>query len=280
MSETTPLTPDQVEELLALRAAEGLDASDQQVFDQLVKADPAVAQEAEAIELAAAQGEVALRARYRAAEESLPDAVRGRLLADASAHLGRATQPELKLSGGAADKPAQTSSPLFRPAALGWYAAAAAAVALMFVLSQRAPDRPESVSPGQQYATLKADPATVAAEWGYNPDGGDPLYANAAGEVIFNADTQTGYMKLTGLPVNDPTKQQYQLWIVDATRSDSENTDRVDGGVFDVTASGEVIVPIDAKLDARQPVVFAITVETPGGVVESKGPLHVVAVVE
>ena len=43
---------------------------------------------------------------------------------------------------------------------------------------------------------------------------------------------------------------------------------------------GEIIVPIDAKLLARDVAAFAITVETPGGVVESKGPLQMLAVVE
>ena len=72
-----------------------------------------------------------------------------------------------------------------------------------------------------------------------------------------------------------------RLWIVDASRDPKiENTNRVDGGVFDINAQGEVIVPINAKLLARNATAFAITVEAPGGVVESKGPLQALAVVE
>jgi hypothetical protein len=44
----------------------------------------------------------------------------------------------------------------------------------------------------------------------------------------------------------------------------------VDGGVFDVTSAGEVIVPISAKLPVSGAVLFAATVEAPGGVVVSK----------
>ena len=43
----------------------------------------------------------------------------------------------------------------------------------------------------------------------------------------------------------------------------------VDGGVFDVTRNGEVIIPIDAKIAVSNPTAFAITVEKPGGVVVS-----------
>ena len=52
----------------------------------------------------------------------------------------------------------------------------------------------------------------------------------------------------------------------------------IKGGVFDMPAGdGEAIVPIDAKIRVDEPVLFAITVERPGGVVVSDGPLEVVA---
>ena len=43
----------------------------------------------------------------------------------------------------------------------------------------------------------------------------------------------------------------------------------MDGGVFDVSADGEVIVPIDPKLGVVDPTLFAVTIEKPGGVVVS-----------
>ena len=51
----------------------------------------------------------------------------------------------------------------------------------------------------------------------------------------------------------------------------------VDGGVFDVTSTGEVIVPITAKLRVDDATLFAVTVEQPGGVVVSKREHIVVA---
>jgi DNA/RNA-binding domain of Phe-tRNA-synthetase-like protein len=61
---------------------------------------------------------------------------------------------------------------------------------------------------------------------------------------------------------------QYQLWIFDKGRGAYSTKTAVDGGVFDVdTATGDVIVPIDAKLEIFEPTLFAVTTEPPGGVV-------------
>ena len=74
-------------------------------------------------------------------------------------------------------------------------------------------------------------------------------------------------MRFSGLPAKDPTKAQYQLWIVDPARDERP----VDGGVFNIPSDGgEVVVPIRAALRVDNPVAFVITVEQPGGVVVSK----------
>ena len=56
----------------------------------------------------------------------------------------------------------------------------------------------------------------------------------------------------------------------------------VDGGVFDIAAqaaaTGEVIIPIDAKLPVGDARIFAITVEPPGGVVVSDRDIVTVAI--
>ncbi len=99
-------------------------------------------------------------------------------------------------------------------------------------------------------------------------------YAGVSGDVVWNDERQEGYLLLTGMPVNDPTESQYQLWVVDPDR----DSNPVDGGVFDIPAGQDtVIVPIDVKLAVSKPAVFAITREQPGGVVVSQGPLLVVA---
>jgi len=94
----------------------------------------------------------------------------------------------------------------------------------------------------------------------------DP-YAGLSGEVIWNDEKQEGYMSLENLAVNDPTKNQYQLWIVDPERDELP----VDGGVFDITQKdGKSIIPIRNALVINKPVAFVITLEQPGGVVKSK----------
>jgi hypothetical protein len=95
----------------------------------------------------------------------------------------------------------------------------------------------------------------------------DPAGKGASGDVVWSAAQQKGFMRFVGLAVNDPQQLQYQLWIFDKNR---DQAFPVDGGVFDVTPSGEVIVPISAKLPVGEPVLFAVTVEKPGGVVVSK----------
>jgi len=94
----------------------------------------------------------------------------------------------------------------------------------------------------------------------------DP-YAGLSGEVIWNDEKQEGYMSLENLAVNDPTKNQYQLWIVDPERDELP----VDGGVFNITQKdGKSIIPIRNALVINKPVAFVITLEQPGGVVKSK----------
>ena len=92
-------------------------------------------------------------------------------------------------------------------------------------------------------------------------------YKGLSGEVIWNDEKQEGYMSLENLAVNDPTINQYQLWIVDPERDELP----VDGGVFDITQKdGKSIIPIRNALVINKPVAFVITLEQPGGVVKSK----------
>ncbi len=64
-------------------------------------------------------------------------------------------------------------------------------------------------------------------------------------------------MLFRGLPVNIPTQEQYQLWIF--AKNQSEKTP-IDGGVFDITSTEEVIIPINAKSMLKMPFMFAVTV--------------------
>jgi hypothetical protein len=163
---------------------------------------------------------------------------------------------------------------------LGWAAAAALAIVTIPGLLNRGGSTGPGAAGTGTTVVVKAPTVAELAAFGdsvratFKPDPSLTDLAGATGEVIWNDRLQTGYMRLSNLPTNDPKQMQYQLWIVDP----DVDKNPVDGGVFDVaSASGEVIVPIDAKLAVNDPKVFAITRERPGGVVVSGGPLALVA---
>ena len=99
-------------------------------------------------------------------------------------------------------------------------------------------------------------------------------FCDCSGEVIWSDDGQRGFITLAGLPMNDPSKNQYQIWIVDPNM----HANPVDGGVFDiVNADSPTIIPISPKLPIDKAKGFAITLEQPGGVVISEQPLILTA---
>jgi anti-sigma-K factor RskA len=189
--------------------------------------------------------------------------------------------------------PARSSSSMALRTGLavsGWLAAATFLVIAAWALKGRAPEPVAVVPP-----TESAQPAPVAStasvakeakekeptpadrrtallasakdvvrlDW---KPGKDATGAAASGDVVWSPNQQRGFMRLSGLRPNDPKVSQYQLWIFDKGR-DAKYP--VDGGVFDVGADGELVVPIEAKLHVDAPTLFAVTVERPGGVVVS-----------
>lgn len=140
----------------------------------------------------------------------------------------------------------------------GW--AAAAAVALIAGIGWQ---RDSQVSPAQAELRLRSE-AMDLIERKFEGLGD---FKNAGGKVVWSDQLQQGFMTLSGIPVNDPGKAQYQLWIVDPKRDEAP----VDGGVFDIPTDGSsVVIPISAKLALSNPQAFVITLEQPGGVVKSK----------
>jgi hypothetical protein len=154
--------------------------------------------------------------------------------------------------------------------------AAAAAVAVFFVtrppvekikevvVEVPAPVTKEPTPVEARAALLQDAKDATTVAWSATED---PNAKGASGDVVWSSEKHTGFMRIAGLAVNDATQLQYQLWIFDADRPEATP---VDGGVFDISVTGEVIVPIDAKISVGKPVLFAVTVEKPGGVVVSK----------
>ena len=171
---------------------------------------------------------------------------------------------------------------------LGWAAAAAACVALAvniwFTRTQPVEragnpppvDVPKTLSmPEQRDELMRSATDMVKAAWSV---GNMTALSEVVGDVVWSDQKQAGYMKLKGLPVNDKSKETYQLWIFDKTQDPKTP---IDGGTFDVNSEGEVVIPINAKLKAQGPAMFAITVEKPGGVVvSSRGKIAALAKVE
>jgi anti-sigma-K factor RskA len=158
---------------------------------------------------------------------------------------------------------------------LGWAVAAAACVALAFniyitrtnprdvVVNPTPTATPKiELSPAQEREQLLASAKDIVqSTWGdFDPK--NPK--NVQGDVVWSNSAQKGFVRFRNLPVNDNTKEQYQVWIFDENQKHP-----VDGGVFDASEAGEIIIPIDAKIKVQRPKMFAITAEKPGGVVVS-----------
>jgi hypothetical protein len=95
----------------------------------------------------------------------------------------------------------------------------------------------------------------------FDLEGSPAAITDVSGDVVWNDALARGYLRLTGLPVNDPSREQYQVWVIDERGLEQ----RVSGGVFNASQDGEVVVPIDPAIDIGRVALFAITVEDPGG---------------
>jgi len=249
-------------DLLVQLETEGLDDAGSRELDSLLAETPGATRDA----LAPAAAALTLAARLPA--DPMPERLRTRLTDQGRAAVRQiASGKVVPLQAAPARDTRGPGSPL------GWYAAAASLLLAVAAWWPRIGDeapRVAVVSPpvptlAEQRAALAAAAQGVVQETWTATD--DAAAVGLSGDVVWDPATQTGYMRFSGLASNDATKEQYQLWIFDGTRDDRYP---VDGGVFDIPAGGgEVVVPIHARLPVREPALFAVTVESPGGVVVS-----------
>lgn len=171
-----------------------------------------------------------------------------------------------------ATPPPRQTPVLARVGYLG-YAALAASLALAAVVALKPLSDNTLDTPANQYAALTATDAK-ATRVAFSPLA---VNASATGDVAWAEDQTTGAMRLVGLPSNEGEDWQYQLWVVDQQRDDRP----VDGGVFDIPAGDQpAYVAFRPALPVDRPTAFAITREKRGGVVVSRGPMLMVALVE
>lgn len=273
---------DELLDLLTERALGELSPAELKRLDELLA--EADLDSEEEIELAIAAAMNAFAGANGADQRiQVPDSLRQTLHDDADRFFGGRKAPEDRTGNTVTDletararRDRERSTAVSAPSwsgRLGW--AVAAMLAVVVAVTMR-PDlqpgaQPEPLDPASARTALIAEAETSVLEW--NPSD-IPTYNAVSGDVVWNDERQEGYLRLAGMPMNDPAISQYQLWIVDPDR----DANPVDGGVFDVPpGSDEVIIPINAKLGVSKPAAFAISREQPGGVVVSDGPLLIVA---
>lgn len=253
----------EVETLLALRAVGDLDATEETRLEAMLARHPDL--DDDGFERAAA----ALTLALVPAAPEIPPSLEARL---ASAAEQWAAAPQEAPAGTTAFRARQPERGTRTASLTGWLAAAAAlVVAALAWWPLGTPDVeisetgaalvPAAEELRRQLLASAPDAVTIA--WSRTED---PSSVSASGDVVWSPQQQRGFMRFAGLAVNDASEFQYQLWIFDAGRDERYP---VDGGVFDVTDSGEIVVEIDPKLPVGQAALFAITVEQPGGVVVS-----------
>lgn len=266
-------------ELLADRAIFGLDSSESEELRELEGRFPELAGDASFDRAAAAYSLNGLEVK-----EQLPQSLRSRILADSESFFKAASTQRTGADAGTettAWEAAPTAAIEFEKPGLswtqwlGWGVAAAACIALAFniwfpradstdrIAGNEEPSIQRELTPAEKRGELIASAGDlVRTKWSAPTEDGD-----VSGEVVWSDEKQAGYMTFKGLQANDVNKETYQLWIFDERQDEATP---IDGGVFDISKDGEIIVPIDAKLEVHNPKMFAVTVEKPGGVVVSK----------
>lgn len=271
-------------QLLADRATEGLDAAGEQSLKAMLREHPDVS--LDELDFAAAALDLAfLSAAESARDEQLfapmPAELRQRVSSAALPAI--AVAAPLRHTGGPRETQAMDRTPREslslpsgrrpapRSAAIAWSLAAVfallagAAWLVPGVISPRGgagTSNTLAVATRAEALAKLAAGAKKVATGAWSP-GNDATGAACTGEVLWNAAEQRGYMVFRGLKPNDPKIEQYQLWIFDPER---DARFPVHGGVFNVTSTGEVVVPIEPRLGVPKAAVFVVTVERPGGV--------------
>ncbi len=268
MSEQTPLGRERLHELLADRAVFGLVVEEEQELWELLRANPDVDADdfdrlavtlddvtACAADLPSLSPALAARVRSQAANP-VP-------ASPAEVHRSRLSKREL----------------------LAWLTAAACLLVAVYSWTTRKPDAPNPTPSGDQGPIAKRNPdegpavlkgvPTLAQQreeliassegvlhirFGESVDPGEPLVSV---DIVWSQTQQRGFLRLRGLPPNDPAKSQYQLWLVESTPM---RTETVNGGVFDVEQPArELIVPIRTEHFVQQPNMLVVSIEPPGG---------------
>ena len=267
------LAPEEHAELQSLLATRGDQTSGSAADSASVSASPAARDHLAAGALVAALA----KSSAPGTVASVSPALRTKLLAQGLALTGASSTGASGTGASSTDASSTgASSSENSPAAplharFGWIAAAAALAfaAVGWLRPSGVPVIATSTSTWALRQTLLAE-NTDTVVLAFN-NTADEASKGLSGDVVWNQRLQAGFLRFRGLAKNNPSKDQYQLWIFDGGRPAEYP---VDGGVFDAAAvrpdNGDMIIPIDAKLLVRNPAAFAVTIEQSGGVVVTK----------
>lgn len=213
------------------------------------------------------------------AEEEMPAHLQAKILADAERFYA-SPEAQVKTLKDSAETDEYQKTFDFEPKSsvwqsLGWLVAALACVALavnLWISYRRQPEivtvPPQQITPTptpgmlEQRQQLIASMPDVAQKNWSDFDPKKPL--NVQGDVVWSNQAQKGFVRFKNLPVNDKTKETYQIWVFDETQKNP-----VSAGVFDANENGEIIIPMDAAIKITKPTMVGITAEKPGGVMVS-----------
>ncbi len=273
-------------DLLTEKAVNGLNEENTKELEDLLKIFPEW-QDDESFALTAA----AVNLSAIPSGEEMPTHLKSKILADSEKYFVEQNNRGKVLSFEPKHKPHETENVaepgfferLFSANWLGWAVAGAACVALALNLLLMRPQTPvivqtpPQVTPTapptltQQREQLLASTNDVVTRSWSDFDPKKPR--SVEGDVVWSNSQQKGFVRFRGLPVNDKSKETYQLWVFDSNQKNP-----VSGGIFDANENGEIVIPIDAELKIQKPTMFAVTAEKAGGVVVSElGKVMVVA---
>lgn len=250
MSGSGNLDEERWEELQITRLLFGLSSDEQTEFDRLAPMRPV--EQSQLFEQVVASLDLAWS---DPTSMPLPDHLRKAIRSRAIEELNTSSK-----------RPSASTANSSTSSKLPWLVAAACMAITVLTLSTSRPVAPKPIAAldmlEQRSKLISTTKDLVQVDWARGPT----KIEGAGGDIVWSPSQQTGFMRFRGLNVNEPTKEQYQLWIFD--KNQDEKTP-IDGGVFDITSDQEVIIPIQAKLHVEDVYLFAVTIEKPGGVVVS-----------
>ena len=184
-------------------------------------------------------------------EEQMPAHLQSKILASAESYFGAPeTENEtIKNNGGEQEEDFQKTFD-FEPKrsvwqSLGWLVAAFACIALavnLWITYNRPKNEiiqnpPQQITPTptpsivEQRLQFLASAKDAAQQSWSDFDPKKPF--NVEGDVVWSNTAQKGYMRFRNLPVNDKSKETYQVWIFDETQKNP-----ISGGRFRCQRSG------------------------------------------